>query len=146
MTYPNRPGRPPIDEVLAALVVQTARENPSWGYRRIQASCSSSAIGSAPRRSAGSSSATGSPGTSPAHRHHLAAVPAHAGHQHADCRFLPCRLRGDTGRLYVLFVLEVGDRSLHVLGVTAHPNGSWTTQQARNLVMDLGKRAAGFRS
>ena len=45
-------------------------------------------------------------------------------------------------RLHVFFVIKVGTRHVHVLGVTANPDGAWTTQQARNLLLDLGSALA----
>jgi hypothetical protein len=48
-------------------------------------------------------------------------------------------------RIYVFFVLEVGNRSVHLLGTTTNPNGRWTTQQVRNLVMDLNDHVTQFR-
>ena len=47
--------------------------------------------------------------------------------------------------LAVFFALEAGHRYVHILGTTSHPTGAWTTQQARNLLMDLDERAATFR-
>jgi hypothetical protein len=61
------------------------------------------------------------------------------------CDFFHVQCAVTLRRLYVFFVIEVGSRYVHVVGMTAYPDGAWTTQQARNLLMDLGERAARFK-
>jgi transposase InsO family protein len=144
-TYPHaRPGRPPVDKQARDLVLRLAAENPTWGHRRIQGELvglgyrvaastvwkilHDAGIDPAPRRSG------------PTWKQFLTAQ----AHTILACDFFTV----DTvflKRIYVLFLVEIATRQVHVVGVTAHPTGAWVAQQARNLLMALDQRATELR-
>jgi putative transposase len=145
-TYSNKPGRPPVDPAIAALIEQMARANPGWGYQRVQGELrglghrvGASTIRRVLKR-------LGAP-PEPVRRDHTtwrrflttqASTTLACDFFHVDCALT-------LQRLYVFFVLELETRYVHVLGITAHRDGPWTAQQARNLAMDLGDRTEQFK-
>jgi putative transposase len=136
----RRPGRPPTVAAIKQLIIRMATENPTWGHRRVQGELvrlghhiaastvwqilHDAGIDPAPRRS----------GTT--WRQFLTAqskAVLAVDFVHVDTVMLR--------RIYALIAVEHSSRRAHLLGVTAHPTGAWTTQAARNLLMDLTDRA-----
>ena len=140
----RKPGRPPTARSIAGLVVRLAKENPLWGYRRIHGELTKLGLAVAPStvweilHAAGIDPAPRRSG--PTWRQFLHAQAAGilaVDFLHVDTVLL--------NRLYVLVFIEHGTRRMHLGGVTAHPTGEWTVQQARNLALALGERFEDIR-
>ena len=134
----KRPGRPASHHNITRLVVRLARENPGWGYRRIHGELAGLGIRVAPSTVWEILTNAGLP---PAPRR---GGPTWAQFLHAQAQamlatdFFTVDLLDGT-QAYVLAVIEHATRRISILGLTLHPTGEWTTQQARNLLMDLGE-------
>ena len=140
----RRPGLPSTAAAIRKLVIRIATDNPTWGHRRVQGELvklghpiaastvwqilHAAGIDPAPRR------------TGPTWKQFLT-VQARgilaADFVHVDTVSL--------GRIYALIVIEHGTRRVHLADITANPDGAWTTQAARNFLMDLGQRSASVK-
>ena len=140
MSARTKPGRPATRRNIRALVLRLASENPEWGYRRIHGELAGLGVKIAPStvweilKTNGIDPAPRRTGPTWAQflRSQAEAILA--------CDFFTVDLPDGT-TAYVLAVIEHATRRIRILGITQHPTGQWTTQQARNLLMDIGEAA-----
>ena len=136
----GKTGRPATRRNIRALVLRLARENPGWGYRRIHGELAGLGV-----KVAASTvwEILKKAGIGPAPRRTGLAWPQFLRSQAEAilaCDFFTADLLDGT-HAYVLAVIEHATRRIRILGITLHPTGEWTAQQARNLLMDLDEQA-----
>jgi putative transposase len=137
-------GRPRIDPAVEALIVRLARENPRWGYGKIEGELLKLGhdIGRTTIKDV-------------LRRHNIPPAPER-GHtswrtflNHYRDQILACDFfTVETlflKTIYVLFFIEIGTRRIHIAGYTDHPHSAWVTQQARNLTWNLQERELSIR-
>src|ERR1700751_2241771 len=133
----GKPGRPTTRRNIRVLVLRLARENPEWGYRRIHGELAGLGV-----KMAASTvwEILKKAGIDPASRRSALTWSQFLRSQAEAilaCDFFTADLLEGT-QAHVLAVIEHATRRIRILGVTLHPTGEWTAQQARNLIMDLG--------
>jgi putative transposase len=136
-TYPHRPGRPSTTIEIRRTILRLARENPTWGYRRIHGELARLGI-------------TIAASTIWTVLKNAGIDPAPARNSESWTTFLRAQAAGIIAcdfftvdsvmlrRYYVLFFIELQTRRVHLAGITRNPTGSWTAQAARNFVMHAG--------
>jgi putative transposase len=143
-TSRRRPGRPSTPAAIRKLVIRMATENPTWVTGACRVNSSSSATGSPaplcgrscmPPESIPHRAARARPGNQflTAQAHSILA----ADFVHVDTVLLR--------RIYALIIIEHGARRVHLAGITANPDGAWTTPAARNFLMDLDQLTASMK-
>jgi len=141
----NQGGRPPIDKELEYLIVRLAKENPRWGYDKIEGELLKLGFVVPP-----------STIQIKLRKHNIQPAPVRGGSsswRHLLSHYKDQILATDfftvetiaLKTLYVLFFIELGSRRVHISGVTPNPNQLWTTQQARNLLWDIDHSDPSFR-
>jgi putative transposase len=139
-TSRRRPGRPSTAAAIRKLVIRIATENPAWGHRRVQGELGHQIAASTVWQILHDAGIDPAPRRGPTWKQFLTAQARGiiaADFVHVDTVLLR--------RLYALIVIEHGTRRVHLVGVTANPDGPWTTQAARNFLMGLGQRATSVK-
>jgi putative transposase len=137
-TYPHRkPGRPPLEPPVGALILRLARENPHWGYRRIVGELKGLGVVVSPTTVRKVLIEAGLPPAPERARLSWRAFLRQQAATTLACDFLTVET-AFLQRIYVLFFISLATRRVEYVACTPNPDGGWTAQQARNLMMQLG--------